>query len=200
MDKRKITKSTFIVNLIALGATIILSYLLIFKGIQLTSKPFKIILFLTLNISTIIGLYLSMTNKIKPLTTYYLIVILSPIVLTIGSVISGNGIVPLHFGGQVIFSTFDDDEKIFKKNNLYIKSSFSLMSNQWYDLFENGGVFEKKLGQFNAGEDFHFADFNIFDSINKKYIRLIDIKGTTQTEEFVNLRLGSCPHEPKSYK
>lgn len=127
-----------------------------------------------------------MTNKIKPLTTYYLIVILCPIILTIGSAISGNGIVPLYFGGQIISSTFESTDKLFEKNNLYIKRSFSLMSNQWYDLCENHGAFEKKLGQFNAGEDFNFADFQIYDSINKKYIRLIDTKRTTQIEEFVN--------------
>lgn len=186
MDRRKITKSTFIINLIALVATFILSYLLLFKGIELTSKSFKIFLFLALNVSTIFGLYVSITNKIKPLTTYYLIVILSPIILTIGSVISGNGIVPLHLGGQIIYSTFGGSEIIFEKNNLYLKRSFSLMSNQWYDLYENHGAFEKKLGQFNAGEDFNFADFQIYDSINKKYIRLIDTKRTTQIEEFVN--------------
>lgn len=186
MDKRKIAKSTFVINIIALIATIVLSYLLIFKGIQLTSKLFKILLFILLNISTIVGLYFSMTNKTKPLTTYYLILILSPIILTIGSVISGNGIIPLHFGGQIISSTFDAEEKIIEKSNLYIKRSPSFFSNQWYDIFENHGVFEKKIGQFNAGEDFNFIDFNIYDSINKKYIRLTDTKQTTQIEEFVN--------------
>lgn len=186
MDRRKIAKSTFIINIIALVATFILSYLLIFKGIQLTSKPFKIFLFLALNISTIFGLYVSMTNKIKPLTTYYLIVILNPIILTIGSVISGNGIIPLSFGGQIISSTFEDTDKLLEKNNLYIKRSFSLMSNQCYDLCESHGAFEKKLGQFNACEDFNFIDFSIYDSINKKYIRLIDSKQTIQIEEFVN--------------
>ncbi|MBP7478779.1 MAG: hypothetical protein KA797_09665 [Chitinophagales bacterium] len=120
------------------------------------------------------------------MTTYYLIVILSPIILTIGSVISGNGIAPLYFGGQIIYSTFGGSEKIFEKNNLYFKRSFSLMSNQWYDMYENHGAFEKKLGQFNTGEDFNFADFQIYDSINKKYIRLIDAKQTTKIEEFVN--------------
>lgn len=186
MDKRKIAKSTFVINVIALIATIILSYLLIFKGIRLTSKLFKIFLFTILNMSTIVGLYYSMTNKIKPLTTYYLILILSPIVLTIGSVISGNGIIPLHFGGQIISSTFDSEEKIIEKNNLYIKRSPSFFSNQWYDIFENRRAFEKKLGQFNAGEDFSYTDFKIYDSINKKYIRLIGTKQTTQIEEIVN--------------
>ncbi len=57
------------------------------------------------------------------------------------------------------------------------------MSNQWYDVYENLGAFEKKLGQFNAGDEFNFNDFSIYDSINKKYIRLINPKQTTQIEE-----------------
>ncbi len=184
MNRQKIAKVTFVINFIALIATIILRYLLLSRDIQLTWTAPKIFLFTILHLSTIYGLYISLKNKLKPLITYFLILVLSPIVFTIGCVISGQGIIPLYFAGKFITSTFGGDEKVFEKDNISIKKSPNFFSIGYYDLVKSQGLFEKKIGQFNAGEDHDFTDFKIFDSINKKYIKLTDSKMTLKTYDF----------------
>lgn len=186
MNNQTLNRTTFIINIISLLATTILFYLLIFKGIQLIFKSITIIILLSLIITTFFGLYISFRNQIKPLTTYYFIIFICPIILTVVSLVSGNGIIPIQFGSKFIFSTFESDFKLIEKDNVYIKRSFSLMSNQWYDVVEGEGLFEEKIGKFNSDENFKYIDFTLYDSINKKFIKLIDPKQTAIIEELTN--------------
>ena len=185
MYRRKIITWTFILNLTTLLGTIYLSYLLITKGLQLTSQPIKVLLFLTLHATTIYGLYISANSKIKPLVAYYLVVIVTPIIVTLGAVYSDNGIIPLYYGGQILSSTFGDNEELISKDNLYVKNSSSFLSAQWFDLYKDQGVFEKKLGRFHLTGDLNFTDFKVYDSIKKRYICLKDSMQTTQIVELL---------------
>ena len=183
MRSKTIIKWTFTLNVISLITTFIFGYLFISYDLNLTLKGVKIIFFIILVTSTISGFYLSKLSKNKPFVNYYLILIFSPIILILIGAISGNRLGVLYIGGQMINSTFGSDEIILHKNNQYVKRSFSLMSNQWYSLYESQGVFEKKIGQFNSYEDLEFVDYVIFDSINRKYIKLTDSNQFIYLEE-----------------
>lgn len=170
----KNTKTIYIINLVTLIFIVTIFILLACFDITIKYRAFKIPVFLLFISTTFIGLIQEISNRTRYLFRYYLGVILTPFLITIVTLLTGNAFAFLYFSLWFITSIFSPDQNLATKDNISIKHKYSLMTDQCFEIRDCNVIFEKKIASFYSNHNFDNTTFRIFDSVNHKYIELIN--------------------------
>jgi hypothetical protein len=166
-----LTILNFLVTLVGL---ITLFYFVKFNY-EISSQTIKLLLFIVFISTTTLGFFYSIKTENKVQKKYFQLIVIIPILFILGLLVTGNGILGLHFGAKIIYSTFIPKEKLLIKESMFISKSLSLSTLQNYDLYKQQSWFEKKVATYCIGESFDYKDFKIIDSSGSKKLELTDM-------------------------